>query len=209
MRLCIQRPREARAFLSRQEGVAAVEFAMVLPFLVILYFGLFELTQAIDFSRKTTLFARSVADLTGQAPGKPVGTLSAQDMSDIFAGATAIFSPFDANDIQVVVNALGVNLIDGSLVGRVCSSYAHNASPRPPLQVAGTNGLPDIPATQNFDGGRYLLVEVKAAYAPLIGSRLYTFIFGRPGLTVTRQTPWAARNGEVALPPKLSPCPKT
>ena len=59
------RPQVAR--LARdQEGVSAVEFAMLLPLMLTLYLGGVEVSQGISIDRKVTLTARTVADLVAQ-----------------------------------------------------------------------------------------------------------------------------------------------
>ena len=49
-------------FKSDENAVAAVEFALILPLLIVLYIGTAELTQAISVNRKVTHLASSLAD---------------------------------------------------------------------------------------------------------------------------------------------------
>lgn len=132
-----------RRFRDDGRGIAAVEFALVLPVLIVLYFGTVELTRILDANRKLTLFARTLADLSGRADNpKP----SSADMATIAGAATAILRPLNASGLQIVVNAMGVESVYGTLYGGVCSSWTQNATPRPVRQINGTNGLPATPA---------------------------------------------------------------
>ena len=173
-------------------GVAAIEFALVLPLLVTIYFGLSELVRAVENGRKVTLFARTVADLSGRTNNA--------DMTPILAAAGAILQPFDASTAQVVVNAMGVEKVGTALYGGVCSSYPKNA--RPVLQITGTGDLPAVPATYLYDGARYILAEVTMPYTPILGSKLYRWIFGTQGMVFKRQIAWAERvdTGEIVMP---------
>jgi hypothetical protein len=55
-----------KSYLTAQSGVAAIEFAIILPVMLILYFGMFDLTGLISNNRKLTTVAAALADLTGQ-----------------------------------------------------------------------------------------------------------------------------------------------
>ena len=187
-----------RRFRNDRRGIAAVEFALVLPVLIVMYFGTVELTRILDANRKLTLFARTLGDLSGRADNP---NPTANDMATIAGAATAILRPLDASGLQIVVNAMGVVSYKGTLYGGVCSSWAQNATKRPAQQINGTNGLPATPAAYQFDGARYILAEVSMAYTPIIGSALYQWIFGSRGLSFTRQIPWSERTvNEIVMP---------
>ncbi len=65
-------------------GVSAIEFALILPIMLALLFGVTEFGRAIDHYRRVTLLARAVADLTSQGDGQP--TMAAAAMTDICFG---------------------------------------------------------------------------------------------------------------------------
>lgn len=177
-------------------GVAAVEFALVIPILLVIYFGVAELVRAIDTGRKVTIYARTVADLTGRT------SIDEIKLAGILDAAAVIMRPYGTTDVRVVVNSMGVEAINGNLLGGVCSSYARNATKRPPLTLNGTNDLPITPANFRYDGARYMLIEVDLTYTPILGSALYQSIFGSTGIVLKRQIAWAQRldTGEVVMP---------
>jgi len=55
-----------RRLLKDRSGLAAVEFAMIFPMMVVMFFGVLELSAAISVDRKATLVARTLSDLTSQ-----------------------------------------------------------------------------------------------------------------------------------------------
>lgn len=194
-----------RKFQSDSGGVAALEFALVLPLLITIYFGTVEAVRMTDNSRKLTLFTRTIADLSGRADN-PNPTVDS--MNTIFSAASAILQPFNASGAKIVINAMGVESINGVLYGGVCSSYAQNSTKRPQLTMNGTNGLPAIPATYRYDGARYILAEVTMPYTPVLGSTIYNQIFGSQGLVFSRQIVWAERTNSEIVMPTGTVCPR-
>jgi Flp pilus assembly protein TadG len=192
--------RRARAFATRSHGIASLEFALILPFLLIAYFGTVETMRAIDNSRRFNQFARTIADLSGRT--------SVSSMDTIFNASAAILQPFDTRDVAIVVSAMGVEAIGGQLFGGVCSSVATtNATPRTRLDLTGTKGIPDVPLTFQSDGARYILAEVSMPYVPLVGSKIYRMIFGTTSLVFSQQVAWAERTDTEIVMPGGAKCP--
>jgi len=65
-----------RDLVAATHGVAAVEFAMILPGLLLLYIGMSEASVGWSLYRKVTLVSRSVADLTARST-----TVSSADLT--------------------------------------------------------------------------------------------------------------------------------
>lgn len=100
--------RSLKTFLRDRRGSAAVEFAFVVPVLLLLYYGMVEATQALLVNRRVSFIATGVGDLTTQT-----AQLSKTQLQDIFTISTAVMKPFptDALAIRVVsieTNAQGV-----------------------------------------------------------------------------------------------------
>ncbi|HET9904637.1 MAG TPA: TadE/TadG family type IV pilus assembly protein [Xanthobacteraceae bacterium] len=97
--------RRLRRFRKDQGGVAAVEFAMLLPLMVTLYIGCVEVSQAISVDRKVSLTARAVADLVAQGSNN----LSSSDINDILAAAKAVVAPYPDSVLQVTVSSVQID----------------------------------------------------------------------------------------------------
>lgn len=87
-----------RSFRKDQSGLAAVEFALIAPAMILLYCGLVEICQAIIASRKTDHVASAVGDLVTQAD-----TVTASGVNDIFSIGNTIMSPFPTPTLQMRV----------------------------------------------------------------------------------------------------------
>lgn len=81
-----------------QSGVAAVEFALILPFLLILLIGMAETVGALNHDRKVSQAASSVTDLIAQAE-----TVSKSDVADVMLAAVEIMKPYPDTTLDVIV----------------------------------------------------------------------------------------------------------
>jgi Flp pilus assembly pilin Flp len=94
LRHVMQRPRVRRVvglFLRNATGVSAVEFALVLPVMLVILVGMAELSHAIDNYRKVTLLARTISDLTSQ--GDTTNPIANATMTDILASSKVVLAP--------------------------------------------------------------------------------------------------------------------
>ena len=118
-----------------KRGVAAVEFALILPLMVVLYLGSSEVTQGVLASRKMAIVSRTLSDLVAQQPTATTAPCTAAGLCDstmtsIFAAASVIMSPFS-------VSALG----DGtSSLTMVVSSVEFVANATSPAPATASNG---------------------------------------------------------------------
>lgn len=98
-----------------QGGLAAVEFALVAPLLIIIYLGSAEVTMALMAYRKLGSAAIIAAELASHSP-----SIDATTAGRIQEAATAALAPFNAADLDqrltgVVVDAGGVATVAWSV----------------------------------------------------------------------------------------------
>ena len=65
-RIWLRMRRSALDLSGDTRGIAAVEFAMVVPLMLVLFFGTVEFSSGVAVDRKVTLMARTLSDLTSQ-----------------------------------------------------------------------------------------------------------------------------------------------
>lgn len=91
--------RTIRTFFRADNGVAAIETAIIMPFLLILYFGMIDLTAMISFNRKITYSASVIADLVAQNRTNILKT----QIDDYYNAAAMVMAPTPSSQIKVSV----------------------------------------------------------------------------------------------------------
>ena len=111
-------------------GAAAVEFAMILPMMLIIYVGSVDVTRAVMASRKGDLVSRTLSDLVGQQPTSTA--MTSATLGTIFNAATSIMAPFPTSAMTMTVSALDIKAKgDGSCCDvMVRWSYTQGGSQR-------------------------------------------------------------------------------
>ena len=124
--------RRTSEFLPAATGVAAVEFALILPLMLIIYFGVAELTTAVSTDRKLTLLSRSLADLVGRST-----SISNSERDAIFDAAVEVMRPYDGSLARMTVSSIVVRQKPNSkeVEGRVCWSEPRNGTKLPDDQI--------------------------------------------------------------------------
>ncbi|GJD62123.1 TadE/TadG family type IV pilus assembly protein [Methylobacterium frigidaeris] len=183
---CALRSALAR-FRCGRDGVAAVEFALVLPLLLLLYFGTTDLAGYISNFRKVTLAARTVADLVAREGGD----ISAAQFATIVKAGQAVLAPYDGATARISAKAIGV--YDAGGRAKVCS-YAVDAGNAAASAPTGPTEVPPVPDAFKSAGARYVVVELTMAYRPtFVASFAKRFNLG----TLTESVIWPVRNGRV------------
>ena len=168
-----------RKFLTAADGVAATEFAIVVPFMLVLLVGGTELGDGMAINVKVSATAHSVADMVTQNT-----SLSTASMQNILTGATSIIAPYPVSGSQLTVTVSEVssdangNLTlqwsqsyNGSSFGAGRTSLGANglyAALTQPASLNGTVGTTNDANNQN-DQVSFIVSEVSYAYTPNLG----------------------------------------
>lgn len=144
-----------KSLIGDARGVAAVEFAMLLPLMMTLYLGVVEVSQGIAIARKVTLTTRTLADLSSR-----VTTISNADMTNILNASSTVLSPYPVSNMKVVLTAV---TIDASGSATVAWSDTLNGTKRTVGSSVSLDAALAVPSTT------LIMSEVEYAYKPTIG----------------------------------------
>ncbi len=101
-------------FLRDRSGVAATEFALILPGLLIMVIGSYEVANLILADLKLEAAAETAADLVAQTRVSTV--LQAADFTNITNAATEVLTPFPTGSNQLKIAYASVTYNTGSPV---------------------------------------------------------------------------------------------
>ena len=142
-------------------GVAVIEFALILPVLIALYFGAVELSDAMTVDRRITAVASTTADLAAQAE-----EISAGEVGNIFGAARSIMKPYDSDGVSIVLTSVVADEDNNTTVDWSCSNGGDGA-----YAQGSTYTLPPN-LTQPFTS--VIVAEVEYTYTSFLGKFIDT-----------------------------------
>jgi Flp pilus assembly protein TadG len=164
-------------FKNDRSGIAAVEFALLLPIMVGLYIGGIEITDAYSIKRKVTGVSSTLADLVAQSK-----KLSKSEMENVLDAAQAVLGPYPVDELKVKVSGVW---IDDKSVAKVVWGAARN-------DTADTQGSTvTLPSGVSYPETFLVVAEASYQYTPVIGYVLTgtidldEFYYSRPRLSDT------------------------
>jgi Flp pilus assembly protein TadG len=164
-------PSALHRFARDRGGVSATEFALILPFMLTLYIGGAELGDGIAINFKTTLAARTVADLASQCGVCTAnntgnnGTIDATTMQSILNSSTKVLSPYSVSNLVITLSQLKVST--NQTQGTVEWSCSLNGTPRP---SASTVNIPNNTQLNQLAADAHVLYgEASYPYTPSMG----------------------------------------
>jgi Flp pilus assembly protein TadG len=156
--------RRLTGFFSRKDGAIAVEFALVAPVMVGLFFGLSELALALGVKGDVVNLASVGADLIAQEK-----SATTSDMTNVFSALSAMLYPYSTTNAQITVTSV----IDNSSGGA-----SGNANPTGKVAWSCTQGGTARAANSTFSfptaaqgvitsgsGGSVIMAEVTYTYS--------------------------------------------
>jgi Flp pilus assembly protein TadG len=173
--------------LHDRSGIAATEFAVIVPVMLVMFFGTVEISNG-SVDRKITLTARTLSDLTSQAAPSSVNAPDAPVtdayLQNVFTASAAIVTPYCATPTQARLSEI---YVDSSLKATIqwskaaifagCTTPATlTTSSRIALDVVTTL----VPAKLLVKQTYLLLSEVSYLYTPAVG-----YVMGKAGVTLS------------------------
>ena len=147
--------RTARRLLADRAGVSMVEFALTVPFLILLYLGTYQVSDAVSCNRKVTITARAVADLTSQ-----YSSVNDTSEASILAASAQVMAPYDTSKATIIVSELYTDT--NGITKIVWSRASGTVTPH-------TQGATFIANPLVVTNGTYSIVaEITYAYVPAI-----------------------------------------
>jgi len=151
----------ARRFCRDRRGVAAIEFAFIVPVLLMMYFITMEASQAIETSKKVSRIGSMVADLVTQQQ-----TVMKANLEAIMKIGTTTLLPYNRSDPTIIITAIQMTdeaaptarvVWSRKLVG---NTYSADAKP---------GDTTTVPSTLNIRNTFLIRVESKLTpYTPVI-----------------------------------------
>jgi len=148
----------ARSLRQDRRGVSAIEFALVLPFLILLYLGGYQLSDAIAAQRKVTIATRSIVDLTSRYT-----SVTNADLATILNASRQVMAPYSTTHASMSVSQIAIDK-DGN--GTVMWSYPTDGGGLTPGESF------DVPAEIRQPNTWILVGEMAYDYTPVVGQGL-------------------------------------
>ena len=147
--------RRALRFGRNEDGISAVEFALVAPFMALLYFGCIELSLMMQTDRRVTSAASTMGDLVARA-----AIMTDDDVTEVFEASRMIFQPSPVENARLRISSLvedeGTVVVGWSEANENWTARSEGESIEVPDNL--------VPA-----GGSVIFAEVEFDYSSTIG----------------------------------------
>jgi hypothetical protein len=153
-------------FRQRQEGVAFIEFAIALPFLLILLLGGIEVTRYVLIVQKVEKAASTISDVVAQA-----SALSQNDLDNIITAGGQVMEPysFGSNGYVIISSVTQVGTPAGDNPPIIKWQYGGGGTWVQPSQIGTTGGVASLPSGLALnDADNIIIAEVFYNYQPML-----------------------------------------
>jgi Flp pilus assembly protein TadG len=144
-----------------RRGIAAVEFALIAPLLLCVYFVSMELSLGLETSKKVNRIGSMVADLVTQQPG----TIAKADLEAVMQLGQAVLQPYNRSNPTIVVTGIQITNDATPKVQVAWSRQIVNGTYSTPYVV---NSLTTVPDQLKIKGTFLIRVTSTLGYVPLI-----------------------------------------
>jgi Flp pilus assembly protein TadG len=173
--------RSSADLLTDCSGIAAIEFAIIVPIMLLMFFGTIEFSSGVAVDRKVTLVARTLSDLTSQST-----SVNDFDLANFTTTGKAILTPYSTAPLNSTITELYVD--PNTKAARV--QWSQGSAPR------GTGTTVTIPAELQVAGTYLIYSEVSYLYVPAVG-----YVMAKAGINLSDSTYTRPRQSACVIYP--------
>jgi Flp pilus assembly protein TadG len=169
---CIRARLAIAGFFEDRSGIAATEFAMIVPLMLVAFFGTVEFSSGLAVDRKVSLVARTIANVTSQ------GTqATSADLAGYLLAGNKIMTPYAAPNMTI--SELYIDPSSGNARVQWSQGYA-------PRAISSIVAIPSTliarnPNTNAINPSQYVIFsEVNTLYTPAVG-----YVMAPSGVTLS------------------------
>lgn len=151
---------KAMRFFPDRRGVAAVEFALIVPLLFVMYFMTMEASQGFETSKKVGRISSMVGDLVAQQT-----SVAKADVSAIMKIGNSTLQPYNRSVPDIIVTAIKIST---DATPKVQVAWSWKVVNGTYMVDAAKDATTTVPATINIAGTFLIRVETILAYKPMI-----------------------------------------
>lgn len=174
-------------FRSDTRGIAAVEFAVILPLMLTAFFGMIDVSTGFAVERKVTQVSQTISDLTSRYTA-----VQETDVTNFFTIADAMVTPYDKTPLKATISQIYIDPATKS--GKVVWSRGDNKLVKG-TAVTVPNDLIAKDSSGNVIANQYLILgEAKYLYTPTIG-----WVVAQAGITLSESSFTKPRQGTCVM----------
>ncbi|MCR6643953.1 MAG: pilus assembly protein [Terricaulis sp.] len=147
--------RKLRRFALAHGGHAAVEFAVLLPVMLLLLFGSVDLIDMMQANRRAQNTAASIADVVARDT-----EVTTEEVTGLWSAVNLLMFPSDGNDVKIRINS--VLVVDGARA-EVVWSEGHGISAR------ASGEQVTLPDGMMQPGSSLIMAETEFSYRSPLG----------------------------------------
>jgi Flp pilus assembly protein TadG len=143
-------------------GLAAVEFALILPLMLTMFFGIIDVSNGFAVDRKVSTISQTLSDLTSRYT-----VVQESDITNFFTIADAMLTPYDKTVLKATISQIYMD--PSTKTAKIVWSRGDNKLAKNTVVIVPTD-LVAKDSSGNWTANQYLiLAQVTYNYVPTIG----------------------------------------
>jgi Flp pilus assembly protein TadG len=164
-------------FISDNRGAAAIEMAMIFPFMLLLYFGMADLTGLVSLNRKITY----ASDVIGDLVTRKTDAVLKSEITDYYNASDLVMMPTPSANVRVEL--FGYRNTGTPTVPVILQTWSTNNGKSSSCGAApSTSGM----ASLMTSGNDLVVARVCTTYTPYVATFLGQKLLGATSFNVSK-----------------------